>query len=554
MRALAALAMLAVLIPAAAALKNVDLTVFGTYDADTEQASVELTGPGTYSLDLTAINNLPVQGASKKLDLFFILDSSGSMTEELDSVKESINSIIDRVNEKAPGFLNVGIYIFESKGSSTTGFQKKTAYCGGSDDLGLIPLTNNGLILQARIGQAHANGWNEPWAMLTKQILEDNTIGWRPLSEAVRMVIVITDEPADACNFEAQCHECGNAISVLNSQNAWFFALYNGLAKKDVETIGDATKGRISKYDHPNKIPNLILQAINDVISADDLEMKRIGPEWDNLNSIVSNFTIPNVAREGGTWTATIGLTAPPYSSGPRVVPIDYFAKIKTTNDRDDAWVKIVYNQPPVPVLEIFPRSGVVPLLVRMDASKSSDTDFDPLTFMWDIDGQTVTGFSKIEKQYKTPGQKKIRLTVSDGQDNATIEQTLNLTNPDSITDFILGLDQKTAELSAKVLCTSVQQVKIELKDADGNPVQLGGKSSWLGQCNSPFVELGNIVNEGAYYLTATLQMPPGSECGRCQMRRVLNAFRAPENRVPDSNPAIAALVAMAVLALISRK
>jgi PKD repeat protein len=74
-------------------------------------------------------------------------------------------------------------------------------------------------------------------------------------------------------------------------------------------------------------------------------------------------------------------------------------------------------NRPPVAVATANPTSGTVPLTVRFDGSGSSDPDGDPLTYSWDLNGDSVFGDSTAVAPtftYTKPGKVTVRLRVTD--------------------------------------------------------------------------------------------------------------------------------------------
>src|SRR2546430_16995463 len=51
-------------------------------------------------------------------------------------------------------------------------------------------------------------------------------------------------------------------------------------------------------------------------------------------------------------------------------------------------------NRPPNAVATAAPTSGVAPLTVQFDGTRSTDPDNDPLTYSWDLNGDGVFGDS----------------------------------------------------------------------------------------------------------------------------------------------------------------
>jgi glucose/arabinose dehydrogenase/PKD repeat protein len=84
-------------------------------------------------------------------------------------------------------------------------------------------------------------------------------------------------------------------------------------------------------------------------------------------------------------------------------------------------------NRPPDAVATANPTSGVAPLTVQFDGSRSTDPDNDPLTYSWDLNGDGVFGDSTAVSPtwtYTQAGQFTAALRVSDpdgASDTATV-------------------------------------------------------------------------------------------------------------------------------------
>jgi glucose/arabinose dehydrogenase/PKD repeat protein len=83
------------------------------------------------------------------------------------------------------------------------------------------------------------------------------------------------------------------------------------------------------------------------------------------------------------------------------------------------------HNRAPVAALTASPRSGPLPLSVRLDASASSDPDGDSLSFEWDFGDDTVASESAAQSHtYNSTGRFMATVTVRDGRgarDTATV-------------------------------------------------------------------------------------------------------------------------------------
>jgi len=371
--------------------KLVDLNING-FEADLEADAVELWGPGTFILNGAVKNNLLIEGEERDLDLVFILDASGSMQGEINAVRNSIREIIDFVNDKKPGRMKVGIYIFEGFGSSKSGFTTKGGYCAGNNDVGAIHLSDNATNLKNRLGQVNASGWIEPWAHLTSNVLNDSSWGWRTENVA-KAIIVISDEPADRCSGEGSCDGCTAAANTLKSHDAFFFGIYSGSAANNMQSIlNQGVKGKKYHYGNPNEIKQKILDAIITALDSDDFIVSReVGPDWDDIGT---NFEVGNVGREGGYTTFTITLTTPLVHSE----PFEYFQYRLKVKDKpeiyDDAWLKVWMNGPPAANINaLTDTAGDVILNVEMDAQGTVDPEGELDRFEWDCESDSTIDY-----------------------------------------------------------------------------------------------------------------------------------------------------------------
>lgn len=72
--------------------------------------------------------------------------------------------------------------------------------------------------------------------------------------------------------------------------------------------------------------------------------------------------------------------------------------------------------QPPVAVIDADPLEGLAPLVVRFDASRSTDPAGEPLQYTWDLGDGAVSDQPTVEHRYDTPGERTVTLTVTTGR------------------------------------------------------------------------------------------------------------------------------------------
>ncbi len=78
-------------------------------------------------------------------------------------------------------------------------------------------------------------------------------------------------------------------------------------------------------------------------------------------------------------------------------------------------------NLPPVPVLDIRPLSGVIPLRVTFDASGSFDPDGDEFTVRWNFDDGVVGASEVVSRTFREAGVHRGTVTLADGIASPTV-------------------------------------------------------------------------------------------------------------------------------------
>lgn len=366
-------------------------------DADEQSNAVTVMGPGTFTLTGKVVNNIKIEESKKKMDIVFILDASGSMQGEIDAVRDSIKRIIDEVNSAHPNLLRFGIYVFEGHGSNKTGFTSKNYGCDTDDDVGAIHLTANGGLLKNRLDQINASCGLEPWAYLTYAVISDSSFGWR--GDAVKGIIVISDEPADCCHGECDCYYCSEAAATIESKNAYFFGIYSDIAKRDMEKMKNKLGKRayVTKYTDTSQIPKKIENIIHYLLAQDDFTVSSevsnpAAEDWDNISG---NFPVPEVEREGGYRKFSIVLDIPPIPDPSlREVFFKYTLKVVGQPElKDDAWLRVISGKPPQANINVinYPVSGgvvtgQVPISLEVNAEGTTDPENDIKELKWDCE------------------------------------------------------------------------------------------------------------------------------------------------------------------------
>jgi PKD repeat protein len=115
-----------------------------------------------------------------------------------------------------------------------------------------------------------------------------------------------------------------------------------------------------------------------------------------------------------------------------------------------DEYRSTATNRAPNATISASPTTGAAPLAVRLDGTRSSDPDGDPLTYAWSFgDGTSGTG-SSVTHTYSTPGVFLVTLTVRD---------STGATNTATVSISVSGTETLAAptDLRATVLANSVR-------------------------------------------------------------------------------------------------
>ncbi len=139
----------------------------------------DLTPGESTSLNFTA--KIIGDVTSPTVDLLLIIDASGSMGNEIESVKEKITNITENLPNEIPG-LRIGIIIY---GRSPAEYPL-------SDPGNLLPFTSDYETVKDYIDALDAGGSKEPWG---DALYLANSIEWRENSQ--KLIIMVGDEDCD---------------------------------------------------------------------------------------------------------------------------------------------------------------------------------------------------------------------------------------------------------------------------------------------------------------------------------------------------------------------
>ena len=140
--------------------------------------------PGT-STEFSIFANLGQEITMKPMDLAILFDASGSMGEEISSVKSKVTDLLTNLSQEIPDF-RIGIVIYGWSKYSEYPWDNPQNYIEFTSDLNIITNFVNTL---------YAAGGTEPWGDALYLV---NTWDWRP--SAQKLIIMIGDEDCDPAN------------------------------------------------------------------------------------------------------------------------------------------------------------------------------------------------------------------------------------------------------------------------------------------------------------------------------------------------------------------
>nr|WP_278249646.1 PKD domain-containing protein [Nocardioides sp. IC4_145] len=154
---------------------------------------------------------------------------------------------------------------------------------------------------------------------------------------------------------------------------------------------------------------------------------------WSEKSSVDQTWTLPTgtARRTGGAFTGT-GKISMVVGDSDGAVPVGTVAGRTATTSAtasQSMLSSVVVSPEAAPPNQSPSASFTVSCLSRacsFDATASADPDGDPLTYAWDFgDGSTGTGATPTHT-YATDGNRTVRLTVSDGTDEAEATRALS--------------------------------------------------------------------------------------------------------------------------------
>lgn len=213
-----------------------------------------------------------LEKSDKSLEVFIVLDASGSMQQEIFELKNTIREIVDSLKEgcqtkRGEPCVKIGIYVIE--GFSATGVQGVFEKCvgedcpaGSYDDVGQIPITSDLEKIVTGLSGIPASGGIEPWGdVIIYALGAGERLGWNPNS--FKGIIVMTDEPHNGGKYTF-----ADALNRLKEKQIPAFTVWSelygpsGPSKQQLIDLGTETGGSSESYLSETEIPELLLRII----------------------------------------------------------------------------------------------------------------------------------------------------------------------------------------------------------------------------------------------------------------------------------------------------
>eukprot|EP01035_Chromulina_nebulosa_P017434 gene17434-22986_t len=119
---------------------------------------------------------------SKELDLVFLMDCTGSMGQYIDSAKQNIQSIANRIVQQENCDVRFGLVAYRDHPPQDSTFVTK-----------IFEFTSETSTIQNSLNQLSASGGGDGPEAVTAALFEANNLNWRP--NASKIVLLIADAP-----------------------------------------------------------------------------------------------------------------------------------------------------------------------------------------------------------------------------------------------------------------------------------------------------------------------------------------------------------------------
>lgn len=200
-------------------------------------------------------NNGPTTG---DIDIAFTIDSTGSMRDDVDAVRSRVHEIVTRVEKKASSYRFALVDYKDHPQYDSNNYLAKTQ----------LDFTSDSKALETALGQLTYEGGNfgNVAASAHSGVMQALGLKWR---DGVRkIVIVIGDAPPRDPEPETGYTAASVAKAAWELDPAVVYGIDTGsLASTAFKDLVDRSGGTIAKSDSPDKISDLINQAVETELS-----------------------------------------------------------------------------------------------------------------------------------------------------------------------------------------------------------------------------------------------------------------------------------------------
>lgn len=222
----------------------------------------------------------------EKLDVLFVIDLSGSMWDELDEVKDSIQDIMDDIKAEVPdSAFGVASFVDYPGYYSCCDYSAWYGYSGDyAWNLDIDITTDTSAVSSVVSGLALYSGGDGPQDY-SRALYESQFVGWR--DGAKKVVIIFGDAPphdCDFCGFSTGCDpgrdeiagtaddldfetvvsqvaDSGIAVIAVDSSGGW------GCAEEAFRYMASETGGQYFALSDASDIPEAVVEMVEEEVS-----------------------------------------------------------------------------------------------------------------------------------------------------------------------------------------------------------------------------------------------------------------------------------------------
>ncbi|WP_165872147.1 PKD domain-containing protein [Tenacibaculum sp. M341] len=214
----------------------------------------------------------------------------------------------------------------------------------------------------------------------------------------------------------------------------YWFDIENDLALSfftDYAQIGSSNvKGKFVTVDEDTRYLEITFTdgagVLESNVNSGRIEAKFANSNWSDMNQ-ANDYSYNSLQKEFKTWNR-VGL---------------YLNGVLISGEEPTG----ITNNAPIAVLNASTLSGDAPLEVLFDASASSDTDGDTITYAWDFGNGDTSTEETVTYTFTESGTYEVTLTVSDGILSTTATETITVKSTDVVASFITDTTSGVAPL-----------------------------------------------------------------------------------------------------------